>query len=442
MRATKHTFVQIKTPQIRVEEKEVYVMKKQITGLNKDYWLYWIASSASMAASNILQYVLSLYVLDITGSATLFASMLSIIIFPRLLLTPIAGVLADRTRKIRIMSGTLLAEGLILFGYYIYGSRGEISLLLIYILVIALEIGEIFYNGASAAILPEIVPEDKIKDAVSFSQIDDGIVVVISPMAAAIIYTNMEIAGAVGVVALFNLIACALQWMMRPKYESTREIETEKKSVINSFIGDFKEGICYIRENKFLQTFVKVLPIIDAFFGATFSVSVMYLFRESYQLSNYAYGLYGSITASMSLIVPMIVVPIIKKVSAEKLFTYATMMIAVEILGIGVAAFCGVNGMIPIMASVVMITVLDCMTIATAIPMQMASSILRQTNVKKEMLGRVSSVIRMAAIAAAAAGEMLFGVLNDMTYVWLPIFVGAAGVGVGSLLYRKKLYKG
>ena len=78
-----------------------YKEKASAKGLNKDYWLFWFASSLGMGASNILQYVLSLYVLDITGSATLFASMLSIIIFPRILLTPFAGVLADRVKKIR-----------------------------------------------------------------------------------------------------------------------------------------------------------------------------------------------------------------------------------------------------------------------------------------------------------------------------------------------------
>lgn len=45
---------------------------KNAKGLNRDYWLFWFASSLGMGASNILQYVLSLYVLDLTGSATLF----------------------------------------------------------------------------------------------------------------------------------------------------------------------------------------------------------------------------------------------------------------------------------------------------------------------------------------------------------------------------------
>ncbi len=42
---------------------------KSCRGLGRDYWLFWFASSLGMGASNILQYVLSLYVLDLTGSA-------------------------------------------------------------------------------------------------------------------------------------------------------------------------------------------------------------------------------------------------------------------------------------------------------------------------------------------------------------------------------------
>jgi len=43
----------------------------------------------------------------------------------------------------------------------------------------------------------------------------------------------------------------------------------------------------------------------------------------------------------------------------------------------------------------------------------------------------------MVSIASVAVGEMLFGLLNDATWVWLPIFLGAAGVGTASLLFRR-----
>lgn len=108
-----------------------------------------------------------------------------------------------------------------------------------------------------------------------------------------------------------------------------------------------------------------------------------------------------------------------------------------SLLAIGIFVVCGVYGLMPVMASVVLITVFDCLCIAAAMPMQMTSSIMLQTGVEKEVLGRVSATLRMVSIASMAAGEMAFGLLSDATCVWLPIFVGAAGVGASSLLFRR-----
>ncbi len=406
-------------------------------GLKKDYWLFWFASSLGMGASNILQYVLSLYVLDLTGSATLFASMLSIIIIPRLLLTPVAGVLADRTKKSRLMAFVLLGEAVVLGVYYLIGQMTTIGVALIYILVVVLEIGEIFYGGCESAILPELVPKDRLKDAISISKVDDGIVMVTSPLIAALIYDNLSISLAFAVIGALNFLSFILQVLIHSKYEAGQSKTNEKSSVWN----DFKEGIDCIKKDSFLRGFIKVMPLANAFFGATFAVSVAYLLRHTYGVEAWVYSLYCSVTAATSMIVPLFVVPLVKKHKANKLFFYATLTIATGILMIGVCAVCGIYQVIPITASIVLITLFDCMTIAAAIPMQMTSSIMLQTRVEKNTLGRVSATLRMVSIASGAAGEMLFGVLNDATWVWLPIFLGAVGVFAASLLFKSVMGK-
>lgn len=409
-------------------------MKKH-RGLNKDYWLYWAASSLGMGASNILQYVLSLYVLDITGSATLFASMLSIIIFPRILLTPLAGVLADRVKKIRVMSLILLGEAVILGLYFLLGQAVTIGVALVYLLVVVLEAGEIFYGGCSAAILPELVLADRIEDAISISKVDDGIVQVTAPMIAALLYDNFAIATVFAVIGALNLLSFLLQCAIRPKYETVPAADVRKNSVWR----DFKDGIDCIWRNAFLRSFIVVLPVADAFFGATFSVSVAYLLRQTYAVDTWVYSLYCSITSSMSMVVPLFAVPLVRKHPPRNVFFLATASIAVEIFLIGICAICGMYQVLPVTGAVVLITILDCMTVAAAIPMQMTSAIMLQTSVDKGILGRVSATIRMVGIAGVAAGEMLFGLLNDATWVWLPIFLGALGVGAASLLFRKTM---
>lgn len=406
---------------------------KILTQFDRDYWLYWIASAVSMAASNILQYILSLYVLELTGSATLFASMLSIIILPRLLLTPVAGVIADRTHKIKLMSWIVLGEAAVLGIYALLGNWFSISVIWIYALVVILEAGEVFYDGASAAILPELVPPDKIKDAISISKVDDGVVVVASPMAAALIYSTISLSWAFAIVALLNFLAFVMQRCIRTKYEAEHKSNGERPSVWQ----DFRQGLSYIRRDSFLRGFIMVMPLVNTFFSATFSVSVMVLLRERFEISAYAYGLYCSITSSMSMIVPPFAVPIVKKYPVQRIYAVCTSLIAAEIGAIALMAYLGANGHISVMACVAAITILDCMTIAEAMPMQMSSAAIVQTGVKKELLGRVTSVIKMVSIASVAVGDMVFGVLNDMTAVWFPILVGAIGIGLASIIYRK-----
>ena len=408
---------------------------KSCKGLNKDYWLFWFASSLGMGASNILQYVLSLYVLDLTGSATLFASMLSIIIFPRILLTPLAGVLADRIHKTRLMALILLGEAVVLGIYFLLGQAVPIGVALVYLLVVVLEIGEIFYGGCEAAILPELVSPERLKGAISISKVDDGIVNVIAPLAAALIYDNLSIAAAFAAIGGLNLLSFVLQALIRPKYEAERREQAIKSSVWK----DFKEGISCIRHNAFLCKFLKVMPIANAFFGATFSVSVAYLLRQTYAVDAWVYSTYCSVTAAMSMIVPLLAVPLVRKYPANQLYFAATLTIAGGILMIGVCAVLGVYQVIPVAASIVLITLFDCVTIAAAIPMQMTSSIMLQTGVEKTALGRVSATLRIIGIASGAVGEMLFGLLNDATWVWLPIFLGAAGVACASLLFRRTM---
>ena len=84
---------------------------------NANFRKLWFSSTFAGAASNIIQYALSLYVLDKTGSATAFASILSIIIFPRILFSPIAGVWGDRVDRQKGLVYTTLMTVITLFAF-------------------------------------------------------------------------------------------------------------------------------------------------------------------------------------------------------------------------------------------------------------------------------------------------------------------------------------
>ena len=146
---------------------------------NKNFMLIVFGNFVSLIGSNIMQFVLSLYVLSITGSATIFASMLAISILPRILLSPIAGVFGDWFDKKKSIVMLDLINALILFGFSaVVFLQDGLSIPLLYILVILLEITEIFFHSSISALLPSVVEKDSYLEAnslrtmlVSFGQL-------------------------------------------------------------------------------------------------------------------------------------------------------------------------------------------------------------------------------------------------------------------------------
>ncbi|MFD1402085.1 hypothetical protein [Robinsoniella peoriensis] len=69
---------------------------------SKDFNLMVFGQVISILGSSLLRFALSLYVLDITGRADMFATLLAISNIP-LLLTPVGGAIADRFNRRNLM---------------------------------------------------------------------------------------------------------------------------------------------------------------------------------------------------------------------------------------------------------------------------------------------------------------------------------------------------
>lgn len=282
-------------------------LKRLLT--SSGYVFFWLSTSFSMAASNIIQYVLSLYVLEKTGSATLFATMLSITVVPRILLTPVAGVQGDRMRRLKLIKGVMALLTLCLLCFAIGASRyGSLPLPLIYFLVILLEGSEVFYQAAESAIIPEIVPKDLLAEAVSLAKLDDGIVFVAAPAIGTIMYKGFGIQGGLWIVAFFFGISFLLAYGIQTPYYTPPE-KKEKRT----FFGDFTAGLQIIKKHAFLSKFIFIAPIMNFFFSSVFSVVVAYIFLVSFKIGEQWYGVYRSVTASMVIFVPFFVIPLVKK---------------------------------------------------------------------------------------------------------------------------------
>ena len=84
---------------------------------NKSFMAFWGSTTLLRLASNILQFALAIYVLDLTGSALVFSTVLSVIILPRLIFTPISGYLADCRNCIHVLRWCALSLVVLMAGF-------------------------------------------------------------------------------------------------------------------------------------------------------------------------------------------------------------------------------------------------------------------------------------------------------------------------------------
>lgn len=158
----------------------------------KDFSLLISGKLVSLLGSNMLQFALSLYVLAITGSATIFASILSISIIPRLLLSPMAGVFGDWfDRKKTIVLLDFINAVVISVFALTFAVKDALTVPLIYVLVILLEITEIFSGSAMSAVLPSLVKKEQLMEANSLNSLVMNIGNTLAPIAAALLYNYL-----------------------------------------------------------------------------------------------------------------------------------------------------------------------------------------------------------------------------------------------------------
>lgn len=403
---------------------------------DKNYLCFWIATAFTVGASNILQFALALYVLELTGSGTVYASMLSIIVIPRIMLTPVAGVLGDKRDKVRSITALNALTALIIAAYAGVLLGGiHLGLWPVYLLVIVLEIIEVFYQAPESALLPEIVAKDRLPEAAALAKIDDGIVFVSCPIIASLVYKGFGLAGTFILIFCFLITATSLNFFIKTPYRTETPAEEAKKV---RFWSDFREGIKVLRNNPFLRVFVLVTPLMTFSFSAVFSVTITHLLLEIYKVSEYTFASYRSITAAMVVIVPFFIIPVVRKYSAEKLVTTAALVVSGAVFAIAVVVYTALyqNPSLQLL-SVYIIAILDCLTIAMMVPVRISVAVYYQKNVPQEFRARVIAVSRMLTLTAAPLGNIFYGFLSDHIRPHLAIFIAAAGIALCYPLYRR-----
>lgn len=406
---------------------------------SKNFTLYSAGKFVSLLGSNMLQFALSLYVLSVTGSATIFASILSILIIPRLLLSPIAGVFGDWfDRKKSIVFLDFLNAFIIAFFSIIYFVNGSISIPLLYVFVILLEITEIFFHSSIAGILPSIVDKEDLMHANATNSLINNIGQLLAPIIASIIYGYFGMQAILYLcVVSFFLSAVSELLLIVPKTHVTPEHIDLKQ-----FKFDLYEGIKIIKENKFISSIIGIATIVNFCVGPLFSIGLIFVLKEVLKTTDYQYGLFQTILSLSMILTPIFLSSMIKKIPIGKLsflslFSIAILTIFMSIGPSGILSFGSDSNLIPF----IYILFISFLVGISATSINIATGTLFSQIVPIEMMGRTSTVFNLVVTIFIPIGQMIFGLLYDIIPSSFVILSSGLILFVSVLCYKKILYQ-
>ena len=224
--------------------------------LFEKFLLLWSGELVSAIGSGLSSFGLGVYVFRITGSAGAMTLVMLLGFLPALLLSPLAGVLADRydRRLMMILGDSLSASGLLFI--LLCMLSGEAKLWQICLGVTLSSVFSALLDPAYRATVTDLLSEEDYSKASGLVQIAGSSKFLISPVLAGILMKHA------GVELLLIIDICTFFLTVTATFVVRRGLKTKLTPRHSRLIDDFKEGWQAITEKRGVMTLIVLTSLI------------------------------------------------------------------------------------------------------------------------------------------------------------------------------------
>ena len=327
---------------------------------------------------------------------------------PFLLLAPWTGVVADRFAKRRLLAVTQTALALSSLGLGLVTVTGHAQLWMVYVAALWTGVATAFDNPARQTFVSEMVPRDRLTNAVSLNSASFNAGRLIGPGLAGLTIAAFGTGWTLLTNTLtFVAVLLALAAMRGSELKPAPRLARGK--------GAIKEGVRYVRNRPDIQL-VMLLVFVLGTFGMNFQVTTALMATKEFGKGPEEYGLLGSVMAIGSLTAALLSA---RRAEAR----LRTLLIA--LVGFTVAtAFASLAPTYVLFAVALVPTGLAALTALTT------ANAMVQTRVDAAMRGRVMALYMAIFMGGTPLGAPLIGWIGD---AWGPrwtIAIGTIAVGI------------
>lgn len=399
---------------------------------HKSFMSFWGATTLLRLASNLLQFAMAIYVLDLTGSGFVFSTVLSVIILPRIFCTSIAGYFADFKNPIQILRRGVLGAAVLMGGFWIiHVFILPLNVPLIYALVISLELCETFLAPTEGKLLLSIVSEEDVAPASKLSSLDDGIVEILSPILATFVYGWMGLSSILGVMFLLEGIAFLMTLWIRTIHSPVPAAREQNKAELISLkhiFGTYRDAVISLKKRPYVIGIILFAPLFNFFLNPLFSVTAPHYFRVTMHSGVELYAVFNTVLGLAGVIAPFCAMAFIRDKDEYRVNQIGILSSAAVLLVlIGILCYGG-----HLAANTAMYAVTGAMALLVGLitVMNIAVSIAIKRRIPEHMLGRVISVIQLFATISVPLGQLVYGVCADRFSLPTSYLLSVFGLGL------------
>jgi MFS family permease len=250
----------------------------------------WLAQLGSQLGEAIALVAMPLLVYGLTGSAELLSLIFVLQLLPRVVLAPIAGMLADSLdRRHIILSADLARAGLVALLPFT-DSPWQIALLAMLVAV-----GNALARPAELAAVPMVVPPGQLVPALSVSQVAASVVRIVGPALAAGVIAATGPRPAFGLQALCFLVSAGSIFGIVLPPVTRQETTTGLESVLMEVV----DGLRVVRDNPIVRG-ITAVEMLWQLVTAALVVGVLLFVEETLRLGDDAATIFSLLTATFA----------------------------------------------------------------------------------------------------------------------------------------------
>jgi MFS family permease len=379
----------------------------------------------TVMGSSLLRFALSLYVLDTTGRADLFAALFAISSIP-ILLAPFGGAISDRFNRKRLMVLYDAVCCVITVAFLLVMLSGHASVFTVGAVMVLLGIVGAMETPNGTACVPLLVSENKLESANGVIQAVQSLSGMIAPVLGGILYGAFGIQLLVAVSGAAFGLAAGTELFIRIPFVK----RAQTGGMIPSLFADMKDGFRYVWKDLLIRRLMLIAALLNLVLTPCVLVASPIVLRVTMRSGDTMYGVAMGLINVASILGAVTVGVFSKKMQVRTLWRW---LLGIALLFVPLAIF-----VTPITLSTgvwlpyigFMLCLIFIIAVTTILSIFVIVRIQKKT--PNEYLGKVMAIVQAAAQCVAPIGQFLYGLAfqRSQNAAYLPLLL-ASGLILG-----------